>query len=656
MNDSAMDIAMDIDSPMDAGILSGEPPVWAEKRQALCDALPYFKSHQGSLYTSKLVAKGILIDGELSIRDILTQDVIITALGGGRVKSPEGKMTRTREASSTLFKSATAAMQQGLPVGVVAGEKYSLIGAPVPHAYNVLGWFTITDMWAERDADDIVLHKLRLEKTDKSAPSWWALKGSVPQTVGERSYPAVRRPCKSCQEESKQVFAQGWACLNPICRDHFVLPDGEIISDLEYAADNAAPLAWCMDCMQPSKTIFAQGWTCLRKECSSAFEFPQGIDKRNLTYSQEILMERTACVASTQPIRPDLPVFEQASTSIEFRCGIVCPQCHGCSRRRDWDRWVCETDGCDFVYHAPPELFTLADVGKEVSDAQMRKTFKNNFVRSPNVESFSKKFGVYSVEGFSIKDPSCMTAQAGTVHVFRATDKINSRAGGADQMWHEIHDAAGRSFTLSRNPVRTPGHKTEVLTRHFQQNWGAPYKFVVNVLSKSFSDAPDFILRALMRMSWAGHKAVWSNRGYQSPPASDDELDGLTPFNELLSLGYMEGDCISYHDDGEGTLGPTVATMSLGSPALMSFRMKKKVAKDEREVLKLPIYHGDIVVMHGEDIHKYFEHKVDPLGKRRFALTSRYIDLDTLDPVTREEAEKKGAIPGHAIKWAYDGQ
>lgn len=68
---------------------------------------------------------------------------------------------------------------------------------------------------------------------------------------------------------------------------------------------------------------------------------------------------------------------------------------------------------------------------------------------------------------------------------------------------------------------------------------------MVNVLSKSFSDAPDFILRALMRMSWAGHQAVWSHCGYQSPPASDDELDGLTPFNELLSLGYMEGDCIS---------------------------------------------------------------------------------------------------------------
>lgn len=58
----------------------GEPPVWSDKRQALCDALPYFKSHQGSLYSSRLVAKGILVDSEASIRDTMTSDVIIYAL------------------------------------------------------------------------------------------------------------------------------------------------------------------------------------------------------------------------------------------------------------------------------------------------------------------------------------------------------------------------------------------------------------------------------------------------------------------------------------------------------------------------------------------------------------------------------------------------
>lgn len=69
-----------------------------------------------------------------------------------------------------------------------------------------------------------------------------------------------------------------------------------------------------------------------------------------------------------------------------------------------------------------------------------------------------------------------------------------------------------------------------------------------------------------------------------------------------------------YHDDGEDTLGPTVATLSLGSPAVMTFRIKKKYSRPEREynsvekeLLRFPIYHGDMVVMHGTDIHQFYD-------------------------------------------------
>lgn len=56
------------------------PVVWSEKRQGLCDALPYFKMHQGSLYSRKLAPKGFLIDGECTHRDMMDGDIIITSL------------------------------------------------------------------------------------------------------------------------------------------------------------------------------------------------------------------------------------------------------------------------------------------------------------------------------------------------------------------------------------------------------------------------------------------------------------------------------------------------------------------------------------------------------------------------------------------------
>jgi hypothetical protein len=117
-----------------------------------------------------------------------------------------------------------------------------------------------------------------------------------------------------------------------------------------------------------------------------------------------------------------------------------------------------------------------------------------------------------------------------------------------------------------------------------------------------------------------------------------------------------------YHDDGESSLGPTIATLSLGAKATMLIRMKykyyngfskaKKMLDDDpvlegcqleehrrelkdkldsgmitRQVyerrrqeaskkcrggeappfIKMELHHGDLVVMHGEKLQKYFE-------------------------------------------------
>jgi hypothetical protein len=130
-----------------------------------------------------------------------------------------------------------------------------------------------------------------------------------------------------------------------------------------------------------------------------------------------------------------------------------------------------------------------------------------------------------------------------------------------------------------------------------------------------------------------------------------------------------------YHDDGESSLGPTIATLSLGAKSVMSIRMKykyynglsktKTLLKDdpvlvgcrmeaERRSLKsqlangeidqttydslrrkalqkgkcgeapigikMELNHGDLVVMHGENLQKYYE--VDGIQSR--ALLRKY--------------------------------
>ncbi|KAF9887333.1 hypothetical protein FE257_010328 [Aspergillus nanangensis] len=207
------------------------------------------------------------------------------------------------------------------------------------------------------------------------------------------------------------------------------------------------------------------------------------------------------------------------------------------------------------------------------------------------------------------------------------------------------------------------------LTAHFAVNY-----YVVSVDSKGFSEAPDGILHALGRLTWATETAV---------SASGDSF--LRP-NELLVLGYFEEMKIGYHDDGESSLGPTIATLSLGAKSTMFIRMKYKyfngfskakklLAEDpvlpncnlqvkrqelrERyhrgeidqieyddhrhrlfkgvrggeatSCIKMELNHGDLVVMHGEKLQKYYEHSVVPDNKLRFALTARYIKPEQVD-------------------------
>lgn len=83
-------------------------------------------------------------------------------------------------------------------------------------------------------------------------------------------------------------------------------------------------------------------------------------------------------------------------------------------------------------------------------------------------------------------------------------------------------------------------------TRHFAQNWGAKYKFGVDVQSKGFDEAPDSILQAVQRLKWAGRTAVpMAAQFIESSGLNGADIhDANVDFNECLSLGYMEADRI----------------------------------------------------------------------------------------------------------------
>lgn len=121
-------------------------------------------------------------------------------------------------------------------------------------------------------------------------------------------------------------------------------------------------------------------------------------------------------------------------------------------------------------------------------------------------------------------------------------------------------------------------------------------------------------------------------------PVSLEAGTSFVRFNEVLSCCYVaENGGMKYHSDDEKGVGPVVASLSLGTSAVMSFkpRTKKKKGRSEakreededaeggtegkgnsRPHLAMFLRHGDVVVQAGAELQKRWLHAVATKGFR----------------------------------------
>ena len=115
----------------------GQPSVWADKRQQLCETVPYYKAYQGSAYTNHGIVFALLIDKETSLRDKFEEEVIITSVlvlsgpnfrelliknrGGGRTTDENGKRVRKQDQPKRKSEPFLNSMKSKLPIAVIAG-------------------------------------------------------------------------------------------------------------------------------------------------------------------------------------------------------------------------------------------------------------------------------------------------------------------------------------------------------------------------------------------------------------------------------------------------------------------------------------------------------------------------------------------------------
>jgi hypothetical protein len=289
---------------------------------------------------------------------------------------------------------------------LLIGQGNSISPSKLPHYYNILDWFHVTDVWCEKN-DGFKCWMVRLEKINLAERSWWSPKDS-------ESYP----PTFDHKTESLK----------------------------------------CMACQHSSKHIYNQGWTCLNPQCSNFFEF-NACDDATLDFNLPFLAERTPYTGATPgPLAPPLLTDEDLdgmdAFGIEKECkqGIVCPKCLCCSRRLEWTQWSCENPSCDFQYRLRQKPVPISHVISQ-NAGEERKSNNRDHV-SGGIRVGQMILGRYDVYEYII--PGENGEDIGFVRHFKANNIINQQPDGPNDLFRMMQES---DFGLLRNAARQKGCK-----------------------------------------------------------------------------------------------------------------------------------------------------------------------------------------------------
>jgi len=371
-----------------------------------------------------------------------------------------------------------------------------------------------------------------------------------------------------------------------------------------------------------------------------------------LTYEYGFLNSRThwdpEFETPPSPLKPVMDMDNDGSLSLmdvsrKSWKGMCCSECGRLSCREYWDRWQCVNCGV-CIYPKKRPIFTPAQLEDPHRLAYTGLTVPRNTF-SGDVTCTRLVKGGLNIMQYDL--PDC-----GTVTHILANRESNAAYQGADWLLQEYQQA---NLPFQRYTMQTVSGLTR--TAHFTYNVGARYHYVANQPTVTFEDAHQVVRRA---------RELLSSRVKLLYPEVE--------FNEILNVGYVQNQKMNFHQDSEKGLGPTVASISLGCPANMDFRIKEKknprrgkkeikeqdededeeeaaarAAAEERAAknrprLCLKLHHGDIVIMHGEKIQTVWEHAATPTGIFRIAATARYISEENHTKPSRKPSEKFGPV------------
>ncbi|KAJ7103828.1 hypothetical protein C8R44DRAFT_808235 [Mycena epipterygia] len=372
--------------------------------------------------------------------------------------------------------------------------------------------------------------------------------------------------CATCSETSPRVY-RAWACLNPACASFWTTSSGHPLPDeLDYNP-----------------------------------EFLTVIDFRPLPFSH-----RDALLPKPPVLAPENGI----TTTYMHSRGWHCRKCGRLSCRSAWEHYQCPN--CKETH------VIVSNVRPAKNLMSIRVPISDKFVDSL-IDPFSgiqrmqtRIFNHSDIAGATGRSQTFILPEGkGRIHLLQ-TNRLANVA--ADRIFEAYQQQASDGTLLFRRwPLRSHKLRGPLLTNYFSQNSGETYHYVGGTDNTvPFDRAPSAIVQARDLIQRRIHEACGTK----------------VVFNEVLSAAYMEQQKMAFHSDSERGLGPVVAGLSMGSPALMHFRLLSKYAsrtEQRANAMTVVLRHGDVLVMEGAGVQDFYEHTVVPCNFR-IAATARWIE------------------------------
>ncbi|UTT94981.1 hypothetical protein NDA17_005771 [Ustilago hordei] len=409
------------------------PLIWSETRQELCESLPYYRAYQTGCYVSSSclarppssvllksslsqatlkdsIAYGYLLAGWPSRRDAFAHNGrVIISHGGGKsqVITPRTTTTPSTAASSepkkaslkqdqsaddsSTIRALLHSARHSLPIVLIAAENYALLPFKLNCGYAVLGWYLITDAWAEREvgggkereevgkAEGFVRCKFRFEWIEAQGEPWWQLSRKdkekewnprsrietfsksqrqvtkrmkqvtkrMESKPSEKASVSSSRPSSAPSSHSSSTPTSGTTtptAMTPEERKNLLfgpLPSTtlpSLISKTSRSLNSASPCtltnsASCLSCRHPSPIVFSLGWICLGPSCPQFFLLPNTHHpplESSLNFSSSFLHPLGAILNFSFPsCQPPFPLIPMrpSSRSMDQSRGLWCKHC-----------------------------------------------------------------------------------------------------------------------------------------------------------------------------------------------------------------------------------------------------------------------------------------------------------------------------------------